>query len=133
MKKILSLFAVVAALFFASCSNNDEPEKPANSLEGTVWANSFSTSDDILVIEFTSSTDVIGYLADINGDPIYNPNSGSYKFDGKNVTFTDFTVLYFTFQNHFTSAEISGNFMTTKSWWEMGGEKYESTTTFRKR
>lgn len=129
-KFALSFLVAMLALVCASCGS-DEPDSP--SLEGTSWSSGSTISSEILVIEFTSSSEVVGYLADADGNPTGSVSKGSYSFDGSKVSFSNFTVRYIGFRENFVDGSVSGNLMTLSSWWEMGGQRHESSTVFRKR
>lgn len=118
------------SLVSTSCGS-DEPDSP--SLEGTSWSTGSTTSSEILVIEFTSPSEVVGYLADANGNPTGSVSKGSYSYDGSRVSFSNFTVTWVTLREHFVDGSVSGGLMTLFSWWEMGGQRYENSTVFRKR
>lgn len=131
LKISLLLSVLLLALTCTSCGGDDEPGSP--SLEGTSWSSGSTTSSEILVIEFTSPSEVVGYLADANGNPTGSVSKGSYSFDGSKVSFSDFTVTWVTLREHFVDGSVSGNLMTLSSWWEMGGQRHNSSTVFRKR
>ena len=132
MKKLLSLSLLMLVLALLPSCGKEKDEPSGSSLEGTSWIREVSGTNNYLILEFSSSSKVEGYVADSSGNPLYSRSEGSYKLENKTVTFSGFSVKYVTFVENFTSADIAGNYMKVRSWWEMAGVKYENSVIFTK-
>lgn len=110
MKKFiyLLLIAIAAMLSFSSCEKT--PEKEENPLVGTKWFASYS--DYLMVLEFTSDTEVTGYFAKDNGVYYSGRTSGTYAFSGGKVTFNDLTYRWMYAYYKLQSATISGSLLS---------------------
>lgn len=130
MKKILllPLMAILMSFCFSSCGNDDEPS--GASLVGTSWVNNLY-DNKYLLFEFTSASKVEAFIVDSYGNHLYSRGSGSYKFDGRNVTFSNFVLTSATHENY-THAEVAGSSMKAYYWYEMNGTKHEGSSLFRK-
>ena len=107
MKKYiyLLLVAFVAMLSFSSCEKT-----PENPLVGTKWFASYS--DHLMVLEFTSDTEVTGYFAKDNGVYYSGRTSGTYAFSGGKVTFNDLTYRWMYAYYRLQSATVSGSLLS---------------------
>ena len=84
-------------------------EEP-NPLVGTKWFASYS--DYLMVLEFTSDTQVTGYFAKPNGVYYSGQTSGTYKVTGNTVTFTDLTFRWIYAYYRPERATISGSLLS---------------------
>lgn len=110
MKKFiyLLLVAFVAVLSLSSCEKTSEKEE--NPLVGTKWFASYS--DYLMVLEFTSDTEVTGYFAKDNGVYYSGRTSGTYTVSGNKVTFNDLTYRWIYAYYKLQSATISGSLLS---------------------
>ena len=110
MKKFIHLLLVafVAVLSLSSCEKT--PEKEENPLVGTKWFASYS--DYLMVLEFTSDTEVTGYFAKDNGVYYSGRTSGTYTVSGNKVTFNDLTYCWIYAYYKLQSATISGSLLS---------------------
>lgn len=110
MKKFFSiLFALIIAIVsFASCEKSDP--KVSNPLVGTKWFASYS--DYLMVLEFTSDSDVIGYFATDNGVYYSGKTSGAYKIAGNSVTFSDLSFRWMYAYYRPESASVSESLLS---------------------
>lgn len=129
MKKFISFLLVVLAVSFLSSCGKEKDEPSGSSLAGTSWANHLY-DDKYLVFEFSTSS-VSAFISDSYGNHLYSRGGGSYKFDGRNVTFTNFVLTSATHENY-THAEVAGSSMKAYYWYEMGGSKYDGSAVFHK-
>ena len=139
MKKLLlTLLAIsVAILTIASCNEQpvapDTPTKEPNPLVGTKWYASYA--DYLMVLEFTSDTDVNGYFAKSNGVYSSGLTSGTYTVSGNSVKFTGLTYRWIYAYYRLESGTISGSLLSTKGQETFNidkGEWYSWTETFTK-
>ena len=111
MKKLFALLSVliIAMVSFTGC------EKPAkeepNPLAGTKWFASYS--DYLMVLEFTSDTEVTGYFAKPNGVYYSGQTSGTYKVTGSKVTFSGLTYRWMYAYYRLETGSISGSLLST--------------------
>lgn len=110
MKKFIYflLVAFVAMLSLSSCEKT--PEKEENPLVGTKWFASYS--DYLMVLEFTSDTEVTGYFAKDNGVYYSGRTSGTYTVSGSKVTFNDLTYRWMYAYYKLQSATVSGSLLS---------------------
>ena len=89
MKKII--LVLLCMMGFFSCTKDDNGAN--NKLVGTKWYSSYSNY--LMVLEFSSQNNVVGYFATQNG--VYNNGrtTGTYKVDGDNVTFSNMTYNWY--------------------------------------
>ena len=87
MKKTLFILAVITAMTaFSGCTKEEDK------LVGTKWMTS-DYGDKTIVLEFTSSSTVIGYIASENGVIDGNTYSGSYSISGNSITFNNMRII----------------------------------------
>lgn len=110
MKRLLSILSVliIACLAFSSC--NKETPKEENPLLGTKWFASYA--DYLMVLEFTSDTEVTGYFAKDNGVYYSGRTSGNYKVTGNTVTFSGLTFRWIYAYYRPERASISGSLLS---------------------
>ena len=109
MKKIYNLFFSLLVLLTVSCSNEETLD---NSLVGTKWTTSYGSN--IMVIEFTSNEDVVGYFAKPSGVYYCGMVDGTYTLKDNTVYFANMTFdygihIYYKLQ----TATINGNLMSS--------------------
>lgn len=109
---MLLLFIGITAAF-TSCKKEDKPQQPQQqSIVGTKWTTSFS--DDMIVIEFTSSNEVIGYFANSGGGIIWDVVRGTYTKSGNSITFHNLTLKWIYAYYELQSGTVSGSVLTTR-------------------
>ena len=88
MKKIYFLLLFITTILATSCnSSEDEPKVDSNPMVNTVWASSYG--DYVLWIEFTSNSDFLNYMGDMNGNTnTTGVNYGKYKYSNGRIDFT---------------------------------------------
>ena len=113
MRKFLSLvFAIViGVLSLTSCEKATPDTKESNPLVGTKWYASYS--DYLMVLEFTSDTDVTGYFAKPNGVYYSGQTSGTYKVSGNSVTFSGLTYRWIYAYYRLESGTVNGSLLST--------------------
>lgn len=113
MRKILSiLFAcAIGILCLSSCEKATPDTKEPNPLVGTKWYTSFA--DYLMVLEFTSDTDVTGYFAKPNGVYYSGQTSGTYKVSGNSVTFSGLTYRWIYAYYRLSSGTVNGSLLST--------------------
>ncbi len=123
MRKILSiiLIALCSILSFASCEKADTKEP--NPLVGTKWYTSYS--DYLMVLEFTSETDVTGYFAKDNGVYYRGQTTGTYKVSGNRVTFSGLTYQWIYAYYKLESGTINGSLLSTTGQYTFNIDKGE--------
>ena len=112
MRKLLSiLFAITIGIAcLTSCGKDNSGSKEPNPLVGTKWFASYS--DYLMVLEFTSETDVTGYFAKPNGVYYSGQTSGTYTVSGSRVTFSGLTYRWMYAYYRLESASISGSLLS---------------------
>lgn len=92
MKKFFILLSalIISIVSFTACEKTVKEEP--NPLVGTKWFASYS--DYLMVLEFTSDTQVTGYFAKDNGAYYTGQTSGTYKVSGNSVTFSGLTYRW---------------------------------------
>jgi len=121
MKKMkfwsLLLLMAVSLPLFNSCGSDDGDDEKSSSLVGTKWTSTIR--DTKYILEFSSSSEVLLYEADVNNNYVDNLDKGNYSFDGNTINFNKSVMLShsytFSFEftyNYFKTANISGNTMT---------------------
>ena len=81
MKKLFTLLSVLIITFVSFTSCEKPTKEEPNPLVGTKWFASYS--DYLMVLEFTSDTQVTGYFAKPNGVYYSGQTAGTYKVSGK--------------------------------------------------
>ena len=107
MKKHLSVLILftVTLLSFSSC-NKDNPQQEQNLLVGTKWCSTYS--DYLMVLEFTSATEVTAYFAKENGVYDSGKTTSPYTLSGNKVTFSDLTLRWIYAYYKFETASLDG-------------------------
>lgn len=119
MKRFLPfLVAIMGLLAIYSCQKDDSGK---NSLSGTKWTATYS--DLLMVLEFTSSSDVIGYFAKENGTYYTGMTNGKYKVSGDRITFTNLTFRYAYAGYELESGSINGPLLTANGVYSMNVDK----------
>lgn len=113
MRKILSiiLVALCSVLSFSSCEKAVAIAKEPNPLVGTKWYTSYS--DYLMVLEFTSDTEVTGYFAKPNGVYYTGQTTGTYKVSGNSVTFSGLTYRWIYAYYRLESGSVNGSLLST--------------------
>ena len=113
MRKFLSLvFAIaVGVLSLSSCEKATPDTKESNPLVGTKWYASYS--DYLMVLEFTSATEVTGYFAKPNGVYYSGQTTGTYKVSGNTVTFTGLMYRWIYAYYRLESGSVNGSLLST--------------------
>lgn len=108
MKKIILLLFCMMGLF--SCAKDDDGTN--NKLVGTKWYASYA--DYLMVLEFSSSKDVVGYFATQNGVYDNGRTTGTYKINGDKVTFSNMTYNWYgNAYYRLDSGSINGGLLST--------------------
>lgn len=110
MKKFFTLLSVLIITFVSFTSCEKPVKEEPNPLVGTKWFASYS--DYLMVLEFTSDTQVTGYFAKPNGVYYSGQTSGTYKVTGNTVTFTDLTFRWIYAYYRPEKATISGSLLS---------------------
>lgn len=116
MKKLVLILAVVTAM--AAISGCNKQAEDSNILVGTKWVTTCS-NDEIIVLEFSSSSEVTGYIASIEGIISGNPYKGSYSLSGSSIAFNGLQIKRIYHLYELRSGTISGSILSTS-----GREKY---------
>ena len=113
MRKFLSLvFAIaIGVLSLSSCEKATPDTKEPNPLVGTKWYTSYA--DYLMVLEFTSDTDVTGYFAKPNGVYYSGQTSGKYTVSGNRVTFSGLTYCWIYAYYRLESGSVNGSLLST--------------------
>ena len=113
MRKFLSLvFAIaIGVLSLSSCEKATPDTKESNPLVGTKWYASYS--DYLMVLEFTSATEVTGYFAKPNGVYYSGQTTGTYKVSGNTVTFTGLMYRWIYAYYRLESGSVNGSLLST--------------------
>lgn len=114
MKTIVKLLLIcfALALLMPSCSKKDKSTN-SNDLVGTKWTTTYA--DHFMVIEFTSSSQVQGYIATGSNLAYYGGlSSGSYSASGNNITFNGFDIVYLSCHYKPNTGSINGGVMRTQ-------------------
>lgn len=106
MKKFFILLSalIISIVSFTACEKTVKEEP--NPLVGTKWFASYS--DYLMVLEFTSDTQVTGYFAKDNGAYYTGQTSGTYKVSGNSVTFSGLTYRWIYAYYRPETGSISG-------------------------
>lgn len=111
-KAIFLLVAALSGLFlFSSCQTPEPEPQEVNPLVGTKWYASYS--DYLMVLEFPSDTEVIGYFAKENGVFYGGRTNGTYSVSGNRVTFAGLTYQWIYAYYKLESGTISGSLLST--------------------
>ena len=113
MRKLFSILTACAIgiLSLASCEKATPDIKESNPLVGTKWYASYS--DYLMVLEFTSATEVTGYFAKPNGVYYSGQTSGTYKVSGNSVTFNGLTYRWIYAYYRLESGRVNGSLLST--------------------
>lgn len=113
MRKLLSILAAcfIGIICLSSCEKATPDTKETNPLVGTKWYASYS--DYLMVLEFTSDTDVTGYFAKPNGVYYSGQTSGTYKVSGNSVTFSGLTYRWIYAYYRLSSGTVNGSLLST--------------------
>ena len=131
MKKIFGLMLLCATMLcFVSCEKENEG---GNTLVGTKWYTSYS--DYLMVLEFVSKNQVIGYFAKPNGVYYSGKVNGTYSTNGNSVTFSNMTYQWMYAYYKLEAASIDGSLLSTsgkKTFDIDSGNWYSWSETFSK-
>lgn len=113
MRKLLSILAAcfIGILCLSSCEKVTPDTMETNPLVGTKWYTSYA--DYLMVLEFTSDTEVTGYFAKPNGVYYSGQTSGTYKVSGKSVTFSGLTYRWIYAYYRLSSGTVNGSLLST--------------------
>ena len=78
---------------------------------GTKWFASYS--DYLMVLEFTSETEVTGYFAKPNGVYYSGQTTGTYTVSGSRVTFSGLTYRWIYAYYRLESGSVNGSLLST--------------------
>jgi hypothetical protein len=112
MRNFLSILLAIALgiTCLSSCGKDNPGSKELNPLVGTKWFASYA--DYLMVLEFTSETDVTGYFAKPNGVYDSGQTSCKYTVSGNHVTFSGLTYRWMYAYYRLESAFISGSLLS---------------------
>jgi len=112
MRKFLSILLAIALGIscLSSCGKDNPGSQGPNPLVGTKWFASYA--DYLMVLEFTSETDVTGYFAKPNGVYDSGQTSGKYTVSGHHVTFSGLTYRWMYAYYRLESASVSGSLLS---------------------
>lgn len=113
MRKFLSILVAsfIGILCFSSCGKENSNTKEPNPLVGTKWFASYS--DYLMVLEFTSETEVTGYFAKPNGVYYSGQTTGTYTVSGSRVTFSGLTYRWIYAYYRLESGSVNGSLLST--------------------
>lgn len=113
MRKFLYILLAIALgiTCLSSCGKDNPGSKEPNPLVGTKWFASYA--DYLMVLEFTSETDVTGYFAKPNGVYDSGQSSGKYTFSGNRVTFFDLTYRWMYAYYRLEIGSVNGSLLST--------------------
>ena len=113
MRKFLSILTVcaISILSLSSCEKATPDTKGPNPLVGTKWYTSYA--DYLMVLEFTSATEVTGYFAKPNGVYYSGQTTGTYKVSGNSVTFSGLTYRWIYAYYRLESGSVKGSLLST--------------------
>ena len=113
MRKFLSILLAIALgiTCLSSCGKDNPGSKEPNPLVGTKWFASYA--DYLMVLEFTSETDVTGYFAKPNGVYDSGQTTGTYTVSGNTVTFSGITYRWIYAYYRLSSGSINGSLLST--------------------
>lgn len=128
MRKPILLFfvALCSTVLFSACEKPEPEPQEVNPLVGTKWFASYS--DYLMVLEFSSETDVMDYFAKPNGVYYKGRTNGTYSVSGNRVTFSGLTYQWIYAYYCLESGSISGSLLTTTGKHTFDIEKGEWTT-----
>ena len=108
---ILLCVALCSTVFFSGCEKPEPEPQEVNPLVGTKWFASYS--DYLMVLEFTSETEVMGFFAKPNGVYYKGRTNGTYSVSGNRVTFSGLTYQWIYAYYRLESGSISGSLLST--------------------
>lgn len=115
MKRLHLIIMLTVAFLLAGCTKQETPVTPTpqqNSIVGTKWTTSYS--DDSMVIEFASNSEVIGYFANSSGGIIGDVFNGTYYKSGNTITFKNFRLRWIYAYYELQTGTISGSVISTR-------------------
>lgn len=112
MKKMLSMMLIMASFVcFTACSEDDEGDI-GNPMVGTKWT-AGSSSYQVYVIDFPTSSECRDYWTDKSGNTIGEVDYGTYTYNNGNISF-----YYPNYSNQY-NAKVQGDMLivTLPSGW----------------
>lgn len=112
MRKFLSILVAsfIGILCLSSCGKENTNTKEPNPLVGSKWFASYS--DYLMVLEFTSETEVTGYFAKPNGVYYSGQSTGTYTVSGSRVSFSGLTYRWIYAYYRLESGSVNGSLLS---------------------
>lgn len=128
MRKFLTILFTIALgiTCLSSCGKTEPDSKDSNPLVGTKWYASYS--DYLMVLEFTSATEVTGYFAKPNGVYYSGQTTGTYTVSGNSVCFSGLTYRWIYAYYKLSGGTINGSLLSTTGQKTFNIEKGEWST-----
>lgn len=110
---VILMLGLSMASNLASCNKEETPSTPQQpSIVGTKWTTTYA--DYVMVLEFTSNNEVIGYFANTGGAITGSVFNGTYSKTNNSITFSNLRYRWIYAYYELQTGTINGSILSTK-------------------